>query len=92
MRRVFGDKVEVTDFSLNPVCGSRLGFQPSCKATGRGDRINFVATESFMWYGAFGEGKTGGRARGEGRYVRCLRAGVLTRKGDNTLARMHAWA
>jgi len=66
MRRVFGDKVEVTDFSLNPVCGSRLGFQPSCKATGRGDRINFVATESFMWYGAFGEGKTGGRARGGG--------------------------
>ncbi len=67
MRRVFGDKVEVTDWSLNPVCGTRLGFQPSCKATGRGDCINFVASENFQWYGAFGEGKAGEReGAGEG--------------------------
>jgi len=36
-----------------------------------------------------GRGEGGGGGLG---YVRCLRAGVLTRKGDNTLARMHAWA
>jgi hypothetical protein len=52
MKRVFGEKVEITDWSLNPVCGTRLGFAPSTRALGRGDQIGFVTTENFMWYAA----------------------------------------
>ena len=50
MERVFGDRVEITDWSLNPVCGSKLGFRPSTKSRGRGDAIPFMDSGAFQTY------------------------------------------
>jgi len=50
MERVFGDRVDITDWSLNPVCGSKLGFRPSTKSRGRGDVIPFMDSGAFQTY------------------------------------------
>ena len=40
-------RVEVVDWSLNPVCGTALGFKPSAKARARGDVMQLVDTGDY---------------------------------------------
>ena len=41
------NRVEVVDWSLNPVCGTALGFKPSAKARARGDVMQLVDTGDY---------------------------------------------